>query len=362
MTRNIVFFGASLKGKEMLDVLLKNVDENYQFLFFVDNDQEKWGQKIRGYEIKKPSELHLINRKDLLIFISSMYQEEIAEQLRNMNFIENQQFFAGRTDGSSFPVTLTFSQDKQLVVNLAEKRGFKLFINKYFNSEMTKFSRVQANLNQFWVKTVEEFIPTVVVDVGLNYGEGLFSTIYKEPVDIIGIEPNPYLIDFIRNSIELHPNKNNINVVEAIASNGYNEKLEFFVNEQSGLSGLVAQNQGIKEIIYVQSIKLDDILLKKGSIDRLLFKIDVEGHEPYVLEGMSKTISSSKEAIGFVEFDSKFLDKQGINIQEYLNFLFKWFLVEIYQDRVRTSISKEGLLNLTKMKKHLHTDLVLIKK
>jgi hypothetical protein len=51
----------------------------------------------------------------------------------------------------------------------------------------------------------------------------------------------------------------------------------------------------------VASVRCDD-LVRVGSADRLVFKIDVEGNEPRVLAGLSASMRTAAAAAGIVEF------------------------------------------------------------
>lgn len=57
-------------------------------LWFVDNDEEKWGHTLYGYEIKPPESLKRIENKTIYI-LSDKYQEIIREQLENMDLNES---------------------------------------------------------------------------------------------------------------------------------------------------------------------------------------------------------------------------------------------------------------------------------
>lgn len=50
--------------------------------------------------------------------------------------------------------------------------------------------RRAAHLKQVWQWAVADFAPTIVVDVGLNFGEFPFSATYPDARRIIGVEAN----------------------------------------------------------------------------------------------------------------------------------------------------------------------------
>lgn len=79
----IVIFGASLGGIKVAQTL-ESIGIN--FLYFVDNDKNKWGKMIEGKLIKSPQVLLNNNHK---IIIASAYQEEIEKQLNIMGIKDN---------------------------------------------------------------------------------------------------------------------------------------------------------------------------------------------------------------------------------------------------------------------------------
>ncbi|GIQ69980.1 hypothetical protein XYCOK13_28040 [Xylanibacillus composti] len=67
----------------------------------VDNDPKKWGTTLEGIEICEPEILNHEVPDDVLIFITSMYVEQISQQLEQMGFVRNQHF----TYALSIPMT-----------------------------------------------------------------------------------------------------------------------------------------------------------------------------------------------------------------------------------------------------------------
>lgn len=87
MKEKVILFGASELGKEAFKLL----KENYNILFFADNDIAKDGKEFCGKSIILPTKL-----KDIAfdkIIITSQYNSEIANQLHNMH-IENIYIFS----------------------------------------------------------------------------------------------------------------------------------------------------------------------------------------------------------------------------------------------------------------------------
>ncbi|MCY9667773.1 FkbM family methyltransferase [Paenibacillus alginolyticus] len=245
-----------------------------------------------------------------------------------------------------------------LYVDPTENRGRIL----YMTGGMT-----QPRLNLFWKTAVANFRPTLIIDVGVNYGECLFSVTYPKNSKIIGIEANPHLQPFIERSKKIHPNRKKINTVYAMASNEDSDKQSFFINKYwSGLSTAALGKEDVSKAYQqhdVPSITLDS-LLSQYPLDKekLLFKIDVEGHEEKVIQGMLNSIKNCPNILGFIEFDSKYLAKSDTDAHAFLTFLQVHFNLYVYLNNQELyyfeQISLEKLQLLFK-KKHIHTDIIL---
>jgi hypothetical protein len=81
LIKNFVIFGASTCIDGVV-ALLKKKSKNICFL--VDNDNNKVGTYVNGYEVKDVKELRKLD-KNIGIIIASAYQKEIYEQLLSMN-------------------------------------------------------------------------------------------------------------------------------------------------------------------------------------------------------------------------------------------------------------------------------------
>lgn len=245
-----------------------------------------------------------------------------------------------------------------LFVDPTENRGRVLYMTG---------GRTQPRLSFFWSTAVAAFEPDFVLDVGVNYGECLFSVSYPKRCRILGIEANPHLQSFIERSRKKHPNRSSIQTVYAMASDEEHEKRSFYIHKYwSGLSSAIRGQSASPDRFREHEIRsvTVDALLSKYPLERskLLFKIDVEGHEENVLKGMLHTIARCPRMLGFIEFDSKYLSGSGTDVNAFLTFLQERFSIYVYpsnQELVHIrQISMEKLQHLFK-KKHIHTDFIL---
>lgn len=237
--------------------------------------------------------------------------------------------------------------DRVLYVNENEDKGKSL---------IKRNGITQPRVVNFWKNAVEKVDPTIVFDIGLCYGEILFSTKYDNNTRLVGIEANVHLSPFILKAIKEHPNQKQINVIYALASD-CNSKKDFYIDKnRSGNSSVYFLENRPQSLINVDSITVDSMFLDQASLSKetVLFKIDVEGHEWNVLEGMIQTIKGCNEFAGVIEFNFSFLERVGIDIHKYLNFLKEYFLVfPIGTDNNLVNINH---LNIDNLKSYLKSD------
>lgn len=263
----------------------------------------------------------------------------------------------GTLNNEKLPDKIHLNSSTTLFINSAENRGRALLISN---------GVTQHRLHTFWAMAVKTFNPDLVIDVGVNYGECIFSTTYPTHTRIIGIEANSQLLEYIERSKEVHPNQSQIALIHAIASNQDNIEQLFYVDEHwSGTSSAAysPSHQMIKAI-PVKSIMIDSLVDMDQSSQKILFKIDVEGYEPYVLEGMKKLINTHSLMIGFIEFNSEMIQKTGYNIDYFLEFLSDHFTVYVYKENDHlVKVAPLRLIELQKMfdTDFIHTDFIVVK-
>ncbi|MFS0821533.1 FkbM family methyltransferase [Bacillus sp. 1P02SD] len=260
---------------------------------------------------------------------------------------------------NKIPSMITLPSRNVIYVNNAENRGRALLISDGIT---------QKRVTEFWGNAVESYKPTLVLDIGVNYGECIFSTKYERDTTIVGIEANKYLIDYIERSRQLHVNGKQIKIIHAFAGEHVKEDQDFFIDTHwSGTSsGVQISEKNSIEKTEVPAITVDSLFEKVAlGNQRLLFKIDVEGYEFMVMKGMRKLLSNCRDVLGIVEFDSHYLEKAGVNLESYMNFLGRYFEIQFYDmDNQLLELSAVSFSELQKQygTEHVHTDLILLSK
>jgi FkbM family methyltransferase len=196
-------------------------------------------------------------------------------------------------------------------------------------STLVNLGSRQLALRELWQRAVAAFDPSIVIDVGLNYGEFLFVANYSPSARLIGIEANDKLGRWPEKSKQAHPNANQIELIYAVAADRNVDRHPFYVDAKwSGRSSACLDaDAGHLLRCEVPSITVDSLFESRDlSNDTLLFKIDVEGFEPRVLKGMRRLITTCSRSIGIVELNGRSC-KTTIEFDEYISWLRSLFAV-----------------------------------
>jgi FkbM family methyltransferase len=256
---------------------------------------------------------------------------------------------------SKIPNKIMLPSSNTIFVNSEENRGRALLISNGIT---------QKHLTNFWMKAVKEFSPDLVIDVGVNYGECIFSTTYPTHTQIYGIEANRDLLTYIHQSKKIHPNKAQMKIFNVFASDKEEEKTFYIDKHWSGTSSAAYRPaHGMIEQTTVSTVTIDSIVDGDARNKNVLFKVDVEGYEAFVLRGMTEIIQKSSSALGFIEFNSRYIEKSGVNVTDFLRFLQRHFSIYIYWKDELVNSSRFSLSDLHNLfgSEYVHTDMILVK-
>lgn len=81
--KKIVIFGAGYIGKKVIDILREH---EVGIACLCDNDKDKDGQKVEGYEIISPEKLRECDPQDTVVVAASNFFKEMSAQLGEMGF------------------------------------------------------------------------------------------------------------------------------------------------------------------------------------------------------------------------------------------------------------------------------------
>lgn len=285
-------FGAKELGKKISRTLRK---ENIIVAGFIDNNQETWGTKVDGVIVYPPDELK--KQKNPKVIIANRYISEINDQLVGLgvkNIVPHyvltclfSEKFPNVIHGDAVRSIISSKSEILRIYNcLADDESRELFSSLIeFRSELTiellpKISKSEEYFpGSFWNLSDQESF----VDIGAFNGDTLklFLTKVKDFNRYVALEPDQKNYDDFVKSIPENV-KSKVTAVCAGAGNK-NEVVKFsgFGREDS----LIDEN-GTEQI---RLVRLDD-LLSSEKVKPTTVKVDVEGYEPMVLEGMQQTL------------------------------------------------------------------------
>lgn len=142
---------------------------------------------------------------------------------------------------------------------------------------------------RLWSELARILDPSVLIDVGANYGEVLLSQVaYRPDARLVAVEPNLRIAAALRRSLEA-AGWDDALVMPLAASDELGISTLRADPRSSGNSSLDRQVGGTP----VVTARIDDLIAVTAR-DNLLMKIDVEGHEAQVLDGAIELLSASK--------------------------------------------------------------------
>ncbi|MFD1193913.1 FkbM family methyltransferase [Seohaeicola saemankumensis] len=155
-----------------------------------------------------------------------------------------------------------------------------------------------------------------VIDVGAQVG--LLTLTMGRAVGasgkVLAIEASELLVDCIRRTLSTNGLLKNCDVLQMAASDRVGTST-FHLAEISGHSSLVSLSEESREI-KVQTAPIDEIVSAGDNIS--LVKVDVEGAELLVLQGMTRVIEENPEIILIVEFGPSHLVRINKTINQWL--------------------------------------------
>ncbi|MGM0517689.1 MAG: hypothetical protein ACQER6_08815, partial [Pseudomonadota bacterium] len=97
-------------------------------------------------------------------------------------------------------------------------------------------------------------------------------------------------------------------------------------------------------------------------VHTLVFKMDIEGYEPFALRGMERLFDSVETAVGFVEVDLRFLEKSGWTPEAYDEAVLDGFRLFVPDGESETRFREISSLSAhVRQDSQLHFDLLLVK-
>lgn len=150
-----------------------------------------------------------------------------------------------------------------------------------------------------------------VIDIGANNGD--LYLCFQNKINYYGFEPSPEIF------LNLKHNVQNQNIYNLGLWNEPSKNIDFYLSDEFGDSSIIPINKFSKKI-SIQTTTLDEVITKINSRIKLL-KIEAEGAEPEILEGLKKKLNM----VEYISVDCGFERgvKQDSTISQCSNYLIK---------------------------------------
>ena len=239
--------------------------------------------------------------------------------------------------------------ESSLITNFAEVWAGKMFLHPNDAFRLSIYG-IHSKLDfEIFKEHVQEGDITIDIGANIGYFTLMLAKLVGPTGKVFAFEPDPRNISLLRKNIEIN-NYQNIIVIPKAVSN-INQKCTLFTSQSSFGQNRIYEPKKTRnqEFIPIESetIKLDDFFKNKDEMGNIAFvKIDVEGAEKFVLEGMKNVLRSSRDVKIFSEIDLARLDDAGSSYIEVVEFLnkngFTMFLVDKKENRI-IKIDRESL-------------------
>lgn len=189
-----------------------------------------------------------------------------------------------------------------------------------------------------------------VVDVGahIGYYTVLASKLVGDKGNVWAFEPEPQSLLGLNDNLKLN-GCSNVRVVPKALGDKHKETKLFLYGKFSGEQSLVNISKNTKEIMQVEVVPLDECVSDKVDV----VKIDVDGGEISVLNGMTMLIQENPCLLLFSEVWARGLKESGHSCSEYWNILssFGFRYIYLIDEQLGTSryVDMGGLLSYVQM-------------
>ena len=182
------------------------------------------------------------------------------------------------------------------------------------------------------------------IDIGANLGyfTCLLGTLATPSGRVLAVEPEPDNLALLKANVAVNALAEVVTIFPfALGSHETSATLNLYKNSNRGRHSMVAAGSGQQIVVPVKKLDslVDQVFSSSEVIDFL--KIDVEGYEPYVMQGSAETLCRVQSMV--MEYAPYILRHAGAELPEFLGDLKKHFskIYRIDQNSlVRTNVQE----------------------
>lgn len=190
---------------------------------------------------------------------------------------------------------LTFNYTKLLKVNQVT---FRVPVKRSVG--LSHFSLHEIELNEVYTKLLETNEGCSFIDIGFNLGQTFLKIKSIKPeIEYIGFDPSPYCTDYCRELARVNAITKCSFTCVGVSDNSKIQKFYYQAEFSHGASLLDNVRSFDKQLSsYIPVVKLNQELISNYTAnDNFIIKIDVEGAERFVLEGLRDLIENLRPLI-----------------------------------------------------------------
>lgn len=157
-----------------------------------------------------------------------------------------------------------------------------------------------------------------VVDVGahIGYYTLMAAKLIGPKGKVYAFEPDPAYYALLEKNIRINRLKNIVESFKLAVSN--TEKRALFFLENGTVSSLFKGPDSMGQTVFVGTVSLDNFFAQQKWPPVHLVKIDAEGSDKFVLEGMRRLAQRNRDLKIIIEINPKFLKSAGVAAEDIL--------------------------------------------
>lgn len=232
--------------------------------------------------------------------------------------------------------------------NIVEIEGRKMFTQNNDGLALSIFKIYEPNQTKIVKKYVHE--GDVVIDVGAHVGYYtlLMAQLVGKNGKVYSFEPDPVNFELLKKSVEINGFENVVLIQKAVSDT--TEKIKLFLGDNDSAINRIydAKLGDAKKSIDVESITIDEYFKENDKLFNFI-KIDSEGSEAKIINGMEKFLTKNRKLIMMTEFFPFLIKKSGDEPKQYLKSLENsgFELYNILDDNKETNkINSESFLKI----------------
>lgn len=225
--------------------------------------------------------------------------------------------------GNFYPLEFVYNLIVKKIIkpsDVAEVMGHKMFLDAKDALRLSIYGVHEPTETEILKKLIKK--NDVVLDIGANIG--YYTLIAAKLVGkngkVYAFEPDTVNFEIIKKNVEIN-GYHNVTLIQKAVSNR-TKKIKLYLCEENGADHKIYDDGTDRNSIEIESTSLDDFFRDyRGKIN--LIKIDAQGSEGHILEGMTSLLETNTDVKLIMEFWPSALKKSGSNPNDLLKLLKK---------------------------------------